>query len=287
MRPRRLLRVVPLFVLALAIGWCVSIQPTVLYEGESQFSTIRVVEQRSGLRELYQGEGRGRQTALDLSRPLHLELPYTRTTMVGLGLVPPNSRVLFVGLGGGAMPSFTRRVRPQMLVEVVELDPAVVDVAREWFGLGPDSLMTVHVGDGRAFIEGAPPYSWDLIVLDAFSGSEIPYALATVEFLEAVASGLDENGVVVSNLHNTSPDYGAMVATYRHVFPHVALLKVPFRSQVILLASEHRSLERSVLVAAAERLTDDVSLSFDLPSLVSRHMHSPSSYGETVLRDRR
>lgn len=56
--------------------------------------------------------------------------------------------MLLVGLGGGGLPQFLRDFVPHVSVEVVELDPAVLDVAKEWFGFKPDERLVVTLGDG-------------------------------------------------------------------------------------------------------------------------------------------
>lgn len=56
--------------------------------------------------------------------------------------------VLLVGLGGGGLPQFLRDFVPGVAVEVVELDPAVLEVAKGWFGFRPDDRLTVTLGDG-------------------------------------------------------------------------------------------------------------------------------------------
>lgn len=56
--------------------------------------------------------------------------------------------VLLVGLGGGGLPQFLRDFVPDVTVEVVELDPAVLEVAKEWFGFRPDDRLAVTLGDG-------------------------------------------------------------------------------------------------------------------------------------------
>ena len=228
-----------MLVVALALLTVTSVlanRTRVVFDDESGSGRIRVVERPDGLRELYIGGSRGRQTALYLDRPGHLELPYTRVAMAALAWLPEDGRVLFVGLGGGAMPTFTRTHFPRARIDAVELEPRVVEVAREWFGFQEDSLMTAHVADGRVFIEEAEPETWDVIVLDAFADGDVPFALATVEFLEAVRRALKPGGVVASNLHTGSPRYDAMVATYQAVFPQVGWIRVPQRGQRILLA---------------------------------------------------
>ncbi|XP_078466796.1 eEF1A lysine and N-terminal methyltransferase isoform X1 [Lampetra fluviatilis] len=61
-------------------------------------------------------------------------------------------RVLLVGLGGGSLPLFLHRLFPACSLVVVEIDPAVVAVASEWFGFCGDERAHVVVGDGVAHI---------------------------------------------------------------------------------------------------------------------------------------
>lgn len=61
--------------------------------------------------------------------------------------------VLLVGLGGGGLPQFLRDFVPSVTVEVVELDPIVLEVAKEWFGFRPDDCLTVTLGDGLERID--------------------------------------------------------------------------------------------------------------------------------------
>lgn len=56
--------------------------------------------------------------------------------------------VLLVGLGGGGLAQFLRDFVPNVTIEVVELDPAVLEVAQKWFGFQPDDRLTVTLGDG-------------------------------------------------------------------------------------------------------------------------------------------
>lgn len=260
-------------------------RPRVLLDEGVASERIRVVERADGVRELYMGESRNRQTALHPDRPGELVLPYTRVAVAGMAPVPRDSRVLFVGLGGGAMPRYLLERFRESLPEAVELEPRVVEAARRWFGLPPDTVLPVHVGDGRAFIEAAPAGRWDVVVLDAFSGGEVPRALATVEFLQEVRRVLAARGVAVGNLHTTAPEYDAMVATYRAVFPEVALIEVPRRRQVVILASGEAKLGREELLARVRDLTAARDPGFDLERLVARGWKAPPPGTTSVLRD--
>lgn len=60
--------------------------------------------------------------------------------------------MLVVGLGGGGLPQFIRDFVPGVRVEVVELDPAVLEVAKTWFGFQTDDRLNVVLGDGLEHI---------------------------------------------------------------------------------------------------------------------------------------
>ena len=279
----------------------------VVFDEDSPAGRIRVAERPDGLRELYIGSSRGRQTALYVDRPGHLELPYTRVATAGLAWLPDDGRVLFVGLGGGAMPTFTRAHFPRARIDAVELEPRVVEVAREWFGFRDDSLMRAHVADGRVFIEEAEPGSWDVIILDAFSDGDVPIPLATEEFLEATRRALKPGGVVASNLHTGSPRFDAMVATYQAVFPEVGLVQVPERGQRILLAGGDGvgggrawgdgaipgsggfvwSAGRDAVLPRIRALAEARDLGFDLVTIVEGGYSEPDPVAAQVLTDLR
>ncbi len=272
--------------LTIALLFAVRADSTVVFEGEGDFGAVRVIERGDGLRELYAGEGRARQSAIYPSQPRRLELAYSRTAMIGPALVEPGAQVLFVGLGGGAMPTFVRRVMPEARLQVVEIDPLIVNVAAEWFDFRPDSAMVVHIADGRAFIEGSPPGSWDLIVLDAFSDTDIPHALTTRTFLESVRLGLGPDGIVVSNLHTSAPEYESMVATYVEAFSTVLLVPVPGRRQEVLIATERSGLDRASVTAAARAWTARFDPGFDLGALMVDLRVARVAPGATILQDR-
>ncbi|HEU5207763.1 MAG TPA: fused MFS/spermidine synthase [Longimicrobiales bacterium] len=266
---------------ALVLILLLSQRPRVVFDEVGEYGRVRVTENAAGLRTLYTGEGRARQSVIRPGDPLHLELPYTRVASIGLALVPPDAHILYVGLGGGAMPMHARQVLPRATIDVVEIDPLIVHVAQEHFGFRPDSLLRVHTADGRALIEAAAVESWDLIVLDAFSDDAIPHSLATREFLEVVHSRLRPSGVVLSNLWTANDAYASMLATYRSVFAAAHLLHVPNRRQVVLIASRPLGVvTRDTLVAAARRSDDAL-----LESIVRNGYEALSATRATVLTD--
>jgi spermidine synthase len=224
----------------------------VVHRVKSEYQEITVIDTPNGFRQmLFDAKMDGRdaiQSEMKKSMPNELTLAYSRHMMTALPLVArpqKNEKVLVIGLGGACMQRFLYELLPQSTIESAELDPAVLEVAKGFFGLVLDERQKVSVGDGRKFIESAQE-KYDLILLDAFSATSIPYALATREFLEMCKGRLREGGVVCANLWSSLPEYNDMLKTYEAVFPEWHLLRCGGgSSNVILLAfNEKRGLTR-------------------------------------------
>src|SRR5262245_11633019 len=188
----------------------------VIYEKASAYNTIIVTEDARGLRTLLFERHGTRQSVVKPGDPDHLELAYARTALAGLALCGEPRRMLVVGLGGATLPTFLRKYYPGATIDIVEIDPEVVDVARKFFGFREDERMRAHVADGRRFIESArDPY--DVIFLDAFGPRSVPAHLTTREFLESVRRALVTSGVVVGNIWGpaSNPLYHPMLRTYQ------------------------------------------------------------------------
>ncbi|QRK09642.1 fused MFS/spermidine synthase [Archangium violaceum] len=269
---RRDARRLALVAVLVLLSWSVSGTRTVLYERESAYNHIVVSEDRGGRRYLQFEKGGALQSVVRPGHPLELELPYTRVAMVGLAFVPAPRRILVVGLGGGAMPMFLRALLPEAHIDVVDIDPDVVEVARRYFGFQEDPALRAHVADGRRFIESPGP-AYDLILLDAYGARSIPKHLVTREFLAAVRARLTGAGAVVSNVweQRSNPLFDSMVRTYQEGFVQLYTFQVPSSDNRILVGLPHSvKPSREALEARAERLERERGVPFDLSALVVR-----------------
>jgi spermidine synthase len=257
-------------LVALLLSSCSRADEKILFEQDSQYNTVVVTEDDQGLRTLWFERGGARQSVVKPGDPDHLELAYARAMLVGLGFDAQPKRVLVVGLGGGTLPGFLHVHYPQAKIDVVDIDPVVVEVAKRYFGFREDETMRAHVADGRRFIEQSrEPY--DLIMLDAFGSDNIPYHLATRQFLEAVRRALAPGGVVVANVWSraSNPLYDAMVRTYQEVFDELYVFDVRGTGNKILVALPRaRRLSRDDLGRRADDLTRQQRLRFDLRRMV-------------------
>lgn len=259
-----LVAVLALCVLALA-------DQKVLYKKDSPYNTIVVTEDGRGLRTLSFEEHGARQSVVKVGDPDHIELPYARAMVVGLAFVRQPRRMLVVGLGGGTIPSFLHEHYPRATIDVVDIDPDVVAVAKKFFGFREDATMHAHVADGRRFIEECrDPY--DIIFLDAFGSENIPYHLTTRQFLQAVRRALAPKGIAVGNIwsRSSNPLYDSMVRTYQDAFDELYILDVEDCGNKILIASPRKQrIGRDELARRARWIFEQRHFRFDMGELVT------------------
>ena len=87
-----------------------------------------------------------------LDRPFATRFEYTRLLPARARVQPAIRNVLFIGLGGGSAPKRFWRDFPQLDLQVVEIDPVVVDVAYRYFEMPRSPRLKVEVADGRRFL---------------------------------------------------------------------------------------------------------------------------------------
>lgn len=272
-------KILPLaIVISIAVASVVLAGRKTLFEGKSDYTeTIIVTEDDQGLRTLWFEKNGDRQSSVKVGDPDHLELEYTRVMPVALAFVPKPKRILIVGLGGGSIPNFLHKHYPKAVVDVVDIDPVVVDVARKYFDFREDATLRAHVDDGRKFIErNKDPY--DIIFLDAYGSENIPYHLATREFLQAVRKALKPKGVVASNIFSRGLNrlHDSMMRTYEDVFEELHVLDVKNCGNEILFALPYKSgMKRDDMARRAEAISKEKAFRFGMGELVKYGYRRP------------
>jgi len=129
-------------------------------------------------------------------------------------------RVLMIGCGGGTLATMLSRVG--VAVTIVDIDGRNFDIARAYFHM-PDDVECI-VADGAAFAR-RDKRKYDAIVVDAYADNEIPKAMRSQRFFDALKARLaPRNAVVMVNLiardiDDNGPDRFAqlMKKTWRNV----------------------------------------------------------------------
>ena len=119
-------------------------------------------------------------------------------------------RICVVGLGCGVLTTYGR---PTDDFDLIEINPAVIDIADRYFTFMKDcpSKMTRHLGDGRLVLERMSDSKFDLLVLDAFSSDAIPAHLLTRESMSLYKNRLADGGVLAIHTSNNHLELSPLV----------------------------------------------------------------------------
>ena len=231
------------FAVALVIASSHAAQPgTTVFEATSAHHHIRVYDD-NGLRTLsFDGS---METRMSLSDPSQGHFEYTEhfhMPWLWNGLI---TNILVMGLGGGSTQRSYARYYPEVTVETVEIDPTVLQVAKDFFYFKEGPRQVVRISDGRVFLRRADR-KYGVILMDAYVqnryGGAIPYHLATKEFFALAAEHLTTNGVmcynVIGTLQSSRVDLvGGIYKTMKSVFPQVYSFPSKQSHNVVLLAT--------------------------------------------------
>ncbi|MFP8965146.1 spermidine synthase [Pokkaliibacter sp. CJK22405] len=207
----------------------------VVLEKQSLYRNILISEDQ-GLRCMLFGRENGpRQSCIDIDNPQRLVLHYSQGFLLSLAFIEPPEHILVLGLGGGILPKTLRALYPQSWIDVAELDPAVIELAKSQFGFQEDARMRAYAADARVFVKAAIKKGgkYDLILLDAFDQDYIPEHLLTQEFLQEVKSLLPADGLVAANTFSRNKLAPYEAATYQSVFGDIDQLALPSGNRIL------------------------------------------------------
>ncbi|MBX9850063.1 MAG: fused MFS/spermidine synthase [Rhodocyclaceae bacterium] len=183
------------------------------------------ISEEAGVRYLHFGSD-WVQGAMRIARPWALELDYTREMMAALLLRPENTwprKVLQIGLGAASVTKFLYRHRPDCKITVVEIDPAVVPMAMQYFKLPDDpTRIQIEIADGADFVISNKG-KYDLILVDGFDADAKAGRLDSLPFYMDCKQRLSKDGLLAVNLLSRSKKFKASVQRLGEAFDGRAL----------------------------------------------------------------
>ncbi len=226
------------------------------------------------------------QSAINLEHPEKPVVPYEKGLPLAIVMRPRIESACMIGLGDGDAVRTLTRIRPNLVIDSVEIDPVVRDVAREFFLYRESERVRTTIEDGRTFLARAgQPY--DLIILDAFNSTGVPFHLTTREFFQTLHGRLSPHGVFAANfianlMGKDGRLFWATYQTIRRQFGQVYLVNSD-------ISAGRASVSGTVLVFATvsadpldldliRRNARELSAKWKLPSLAdiaSLLIHSP------------
>lgn len=221
---------------------CTTSQAEIIHKEPSLYRTI-LVEDNNDMRCLrFNVKAKNiNQTCFYKSQPKKLVFNYTKLLFSALLLNNQPTDILIVGLGGGTMSNALHQLLPDSNITNIEIDPAMIKVARDHFNFIENDKVKTFSRDGRLFIKRAKlkKRKYDWIILDAFNGDYIPEHLLTKEFLVEAKALLKKDGLLTSNTFISSQLYAHESATYHAVFGEFFNIKnLEKQNRVILVSNQ-------------------------------------------------
>ena len=114
-------------------------------------------------------------------------------------------RIGVIGLGVGTISVYGEKGD---YFRYYEINPQVIEIAKQQFSYLENSHaeLDIILGDARLSMENEANQSFDIVVIDAFSGDSIPIHLLTLEAFETYRRHLKENGVIAAHITNRHLD---------------------------------------------------------------------------------
>ncbi|CAF0953041.1 unnamed protein product [Adineta steineri] len=218
------------------------------------------------------------QTGVNLRRPFRPDDLWIRLFFTTFLCKSSANRVLVIGLGGGILPMLIRHYFPSVIIDVVEIDETVIELAVDYFGLAEqitDGYLKIIAADGFRYVNETTQ-RYDIVFLDAFTEKVIPVHINTRQFFTNLHGILTNGGCLATNSNvSTNEEFTRLVETLSSTFEANLLLahsNILENSRVIISGSRSSLapiISQDQAVQEAKRLEVNAHLEFGLSRLIS------------------
>jgi len=173
-----------------------------------------------------------------LARPDAIELEYVQMMMMWMLFLPDPRRIVQLGLGSAALTKFSHLRFPDARVTAVELNPNVIAICREHFGLPSDGdRLDVREMDALDFVlHDANHGTVDVLQVDLYDEEARGPVLDTPEFYAACAACLKDGGIMTANVFGDFSNYDKNLDAMRDAFDAVVWLPEVHDANIVVIA---------------------------------------------------
>jgi spermidine synthase len=178
------------------------------------------------------------QGSMRLARPDAIELEYVQMMMMWMLFVERPRRIVQLGLGSAALTKFCYQKFPDARVTAAELNPNVIAICRDYFGLPPnDARLDVREMDALDFVmDPANHGTADVLQVDLYDEEARGPVLDTPEFYQACADCLGADGIMTANVFGDVINYDKNLQAMELAFDAVVFLPEVHDANIVVIA---------------------------------------------------
>lgn len=173
---------------------------SVVYSSEALYQKITIYDgiyDNKPARFLFQDRN---PSAVEFTNSTKLAAEYTKYYSLYQLFNPNIKQALMIGAGAYSVPKDLLNQNSQVAIDVVEIEPSLLGLGKQYFNVPSDPRLTTIVADGRRLLADSQK-KYDLIFSDAYSSIySTPAHLTTQEFFALAKNKLTDKGVFIANV---------------------------------------------------------------------------------------
>lgn len=254
---------------------------TLLESKESLYNNIYVYEEPPSYVSMTFGHNRRIYTESIYNTRDDKDLPvaYTRYMTATLMYAKNVHSILEIGFGGGRTAWYLHRFLPNVPITSVELDPAVLQLAKKYFGIKDEPNFQLVNRDGRLFLQESKD-KYDIILIDAYRGPFVPFHLLTKQFYQIVKDHLADGGVVAQNVEPSTMLFDSAVKTINAVFPQLDFYRA--EGNIVTVAYDGAERKPEDLAANAQERDRTYGLRYSLSDMLNERRRINVADGSVI-----
>ncbi len=167
----------------------------------------------------------GYQSGINLNNPDDLIFWYTQKMAQIVKEAPKKDNILILGGGAYTLPRYLAQTYPNSHIDVVEIDPELVNISQKYFYYKQPHNVTHITSDARTYINTAAS-SYDIILIDIYSDTSVPFTILSGEYGKKIKQLTNPTSVVAANIiaddtpGNCHPFFLASITPYGDNFKY-------------------------------------------------------------------
>ncbi|KAL0483579.1 polyamine aminopropyl transferase [Acrasis kona] len=166
---------------------------------------------------------------------------------------------LFIGLGIGCSPTFFANLNhPSLSLDVIEIDPIVIDVAEKYFEFPRNKMRNVYAQDLAEYLKRDDKSSYDVVFLDIYTQYGLPTHLFGEDTLSHIANVVKSTGILIANVHCPEVErYVEICENFAKIFDNIRTVACEVDYTNNIMVCSNTLFDPQDVTEAAQRLDEE------------------------------